>query len=285
MPTLESTDRIAPRSILRHRPIEGRSGKSQKKSSDPVAGILTPVPRASRPSGEVVVAAEQQERGAAPKELSQEGRRMQETTAGQGHNGKNAATRHIAYMDLSPTRVTRVEGALHRVARQRPRQLVQVHTAAARPFWFYLLTGMTATLVLWMVLSTAAGWFSIWMDDLHYGRPRTFQTDVYVGHNEQSGQPSHFIAINLQRRIEIIELTGGDASQARIFMGPALYHANDDLAPVELRFADLNKDGKTDMVVLYQGQHLVYINDGKSFRLSTQVEQDGIEQALQRLGW
>jgi len=285
MPTLESTDRIAPKSILRHRPIEGGSGKASKKSSDSVAGILTPVPRASRPSGEVVVAAEQQERGATPKEPSQEGRRMQETTAGQGHNGKNAATRHIAYMDLSPTRVTRVEGALRRAARQKPRQIVQAHTTPARPFWFYLLIGMTATLVLWMVLSTAAGWVSTWMDDLHYGLPRTFQTDARVGHNEQSGQPSHFIAINLHRRIEIIEFAGGDPAQTRIYMGPELYHANDDLVPVELKFADLNNDGKPDMVVLYQGQHLVYINDGKSFRLSTQAEQDGLEKVLQHLGW
>ncbi|WP_126598903.1 FG-GAP repeat domain-containing protein [Dictyobacter aurantiacus] len=283
MPTLESTERIAPKSILRHRPIEGGSGK--KQASDSVAGIVTPVPRASRPSGEVVVAAEQQERGAMPKESSQEGWRMQETTAGQGHHGKDTATRHMVYMDLSPTRVTRVEGALRRSVRYRPRQLVKVHTAPARPFWFYLLIGMTGTLLLWMVLSTAAGWFSTWMDDLHYGRPRTFQTDARVGHNEQRGLPSHFIALNLHRRIEIIEFAGGDPAQARIFMGPELYHANDELVPVELKFADLNNDGKPDMVVLYQGQHLVYINDGKSFRLSTQAEQDGIEQALQHLGW
>ncbi|GHO85928.1 VCBS repeat-containing protein [Dictyobacter formicarum] len=283
MPTLESTDKIAPKSILRHRPIEDGTAKSRKKLPDSLAGIPTPVPRASRPSGEGGVAV-QQEREAAPDELPREGRHMQETTAGQGHNGKNTATRQMLYMELSPTRVTRVQGTLRRPAHQKPRKLIKVHTESPRPFWFYLLIGMTATLVLWMLLSTAAGWFSTWMDDLHYGRPRTFQTDAQVGHNEQSGQPSHFIAINLHRRIEIIEFAGGDPGQAKIFIGPELYHANDELVPVELKFVDVNNDRKPDMIVLYQGQHLVYINDGKSFRLSTPAEQDEIEQTLQHLG-
>ncbi|GCE21779.1 hypothetical protein [Dictyobacter kobayashii] len=281
MPTLESTDKIAPKSILRHRPIEDVAGQPSTRSSDSQAGIPTPVPRASRPSGEVV--AMQQEVDATPNGSPREDRRMNETTAGQGRNVKNTATRRIPYVDLSPTRVTRVQGALRRPLRQKQRAFLLV-PAARRPFWFYLLIGMVSTLVLWMLLSTAAGWVSTWLDDLHYGRPRTFQTDAMVGHNEQSGQPSHFIAINLHRRIEIIEFPGGDASQAKIFMGPELYNANDELVPVELRFVDVNNDRKPDMIVLYQHQHLVYINDGKSFRPALPAEQDGIEQALHRLG-
>jgi hypothetical protein len=54
---------------------------------------------------------------------------------------------------------------------------------------------MLTMLILWVSLGALFGWLNIFMDDLHYGRPRTFQTDAWVGHNEQTGTPSHFIVI------------------------------------------------------------------------------------------
>ncbi len=56
----------------------------------------------------------------------------------------------------------------------------------------YLGVGMLGMLVLWMLLSAALGWFNTTLDDFRYGRPRTFQTDAWVGHNEQNGVKSHF---------------------------------------------------------------------------------------------
>src|SRR5439155_305395 len=74
----------------------------------------------------------------------------------------------------------------------------------------------------WVLLTMVANWWQVTRDDWHYGRPRTFQVDMVVGHNDSATNPSHFIAINLQRHIEIIELPGVDSSRAKIYTGPTL---------------------------------------------------------------
>lgn len=79
--------------------------------------------------------------------------------------------------------------------------------------------GMIAMLVLWVLLTLAVTWWNTTWDDIHYGRPRTFQTDAMVGHNDSAASPSHFIALNLNGRLEVIEFPGGDASKARIYIG------------------------------------------------------------------
>jgi hypothetical protein len=138
-------------------------------------------------------------------------------------------------------------------------------------------------LLLWAVLSAVFAWVTTTLDDIHYGRPRTLQTDAWVGHNEQTGIPSHFIAINLNRHIEIIEISGGDASHTHIYSGPELYEAGGDLVPVTLKFVDANGDHKLDMIITFGGSRLVYINDGTGFRPMLPSERPQVEQFLQRL--
>lgn len=96
--------------------------------------------------------------------------------------------------------------------------------------------GMVLMLCLVVVGSLVGGWVQIAWDDLRYGRPRTFQMDAFVGH-EQGRTPSHFIALNVQGQMEIIELPGGDATHAKIYLGPRIYGPGADLVPVTLRFA------------------------------------------------
>lgn len=36
----------------------------------------------------------------------------------------------------------------------------------------------------WLTLSALGSWWQVQQDDWHYGRPRTFQTDAVVGHND-----------------------------------------------------------------------------------------------------
>jgi hypothetical protein len=151
------------------------------------------------------------------------------------------------------------------------------------PFVF-LGVGMLATLALIAVLSIVTSWFTTTLDDLRYGRPRTFQVDAYVGHNEAPGMPSHFLAVNLHGRIEIIELPGGDASHARIYIGPQLYGSDADLIPVTLSFIDVNGDHKPDMIITFQGTHVVFINDQGGFRPLRPQERNPVEQFLQHLG-
>lgn len=145
----------------------------------------------------------------------------------------------------------------------------------------YIGLGMVAMLTLWVGLSLALGWSQTLLDDLRYGRPRTYQTDAWVGHNEQNGSPSHFIALNLNRHIQVIEIQGNDPAHTRIYSGPQLYGAGDDLAPVTLRFLDVNGDHRSDMIVTFQGSRIVYINESGGFRLARSAEQPQIEHALQ----
>ena len=154
--------------------------------------------------------------------------------------------------------------------------------------------GMLVMLAVCTALSFVVPWAHTTLDDLRYGRPRTFQVDAFVGHNEQAGVPTHFIALNLNRHIMIIELPGGDPAHARIYSGPVLYGANDDLVPVTLSFADVNGDHRPDMIIHlhFQGwfgfidseQQLVYINENGGFRPARPDELPEIERYLHQHG-
>lgn len=125
---------------------------------------------------------------------------------------------------------------------------------------------MIIMIVGWIAFTALANWWQVTQDDWHYGRPRTFQTDVVVGHNDSATRPSHFIALNLNRRIQIIEFPGDDSSKAKIYLGPVLIGQGQDLAVVTLSFKDVNGDGKPDMIINVQDSHFVFINDGGAFR-------------------
>jgi hypothetical protein len=141
--------------------------------------------------------------------------------------------------------------------------------AAGRVHWF-LPASVGAVVMLGIYLGGSAlfGWFQTTLDDLHYGRPRTYQTDARVGHGD-SVTPSHFIALNIHRHVEIMELPGNDPAHARVYVGPVLTGDGQDMAPVTLTFRDVNGDGKVDMLVTIQNEQLVYLNTGSSFREST----------------
>ncbi len=125
---------------------------------------------------------------------------------------------------------------------------------------------MLAMLALWLGGALLITWWNTNQDDIHYGRPRTYQTDFVVGHSDGSDKPSHFIAINYHRHVEIIEFPGGDTSKARIYQGPDLYGDGQDLAVVTLTFTDVNGDGKVDMIINVGSAHIVFINDNGQFR-------------------
>jgi len=128
-----------------------------------------------------------------------------------------------------------------------------------------VVVGMLLMAALFLMLNTLGSWWQIHQDDVTYGRPRTYQVDVVVGHNDSAINPSHFIFLNLNRHVEIIEFPGGDATHARIYSGPTLFGNGQDLTPVTGEFKDVNGDGKIDMIVHIQDQVLVYINDGTQF--------------------
>jgi hypothetical protein len=137
----------------------------------------------------------------------------------------------------------------------------------------YLGIGMLAMLALWVVGQWLANWWQHHQDYSTYGYPRTWQTDAVVGHNGDAKEnPSHFIFLNLNARVEVIEFPAGDATKAKIYIGPTLLSDGGDLIPVTGGFADVNGDGKPDMIIKIQDQRIVFMNTGDGFRPLQQGE-------------
>jgi len=261
MPVLESTDEITPRSALRHRPIGDDTARSGKGSAAPSPGTTPVAQRASR-------------------------LRPKQTDDAEEINEWQRAEANDTKRDRTTAAPRQVDTASKKLTKTPSPKVIR----SKRKFWhgahplLYLGVGMIAMLALWTLLTMAISWWNMTWDDIHYGRPRTFQTDAFVGHNESAGTASHFMAINLNGRIEIIEFPGGDGSKARIYLGPQLYGAGDNLIPVTLSFADVNGDHLPDMIIHFQSSRIVFINDQGGFRPLRPGERLPVEQFLQRTG-
>jgi hypothetical protein len=167
-----------------------------------------------------------------------------------------------------------------RVPKQKREARSQTGTAGVPARFVAILgAGALAALAVYVAVSAAVEWTSIKLDDLQYGRPRTAQLDAFVGHGEADGVPTHFIAMNLSRRVTVIELPGGDGSKATTIIGPYLFGANEDLTPVQASAQDVNGDGKPDLVVSAKNEQLIYLNDGAAFKLITQEQQATLRKA------
>jgi hypothetical protein len=125
---------------------------------------------------------------------------------------------------------------------------------------------MVLTFALIFLGQLGLSWITVSLDDLHYGRPRTFQTDEVVGHSDSPSNPSHFIVLNLHGRIQIIELPGGDAAHAKMYVGPTIYGPGADLVIVTLQFRDPQHTGHPEMLVHFQSSQVVFHNTGASFQ-------------------
>ena len=128
-----------------------------------------------------------------------------------------------------------------------------------------VLIASVATILLVMVLSAFGSWWHTYQDDLHYGRPRTSQMDAVVGHGDSVAHPTHFIFLNLNRHVEIIEIAAGDAAHTHIYTGPILYGDGQDLTPVTGEFRDIHNNGKPEMIVHIGDQQIIYLNEGTTF--------------------
>jgi hypothetical protein len=144
----------------------------------------------------------------------------------------------------------------------------------------YALTALLAALAIYLLVGALIDWAQVKIDDVRYGRPRSMHVSGMVGHNEDvTGQPSHFIAMNLNRQVVVLELPGGDASQVRSLPGPYLFGAGEDLTPVIITLHDVDGDGYNDLVIDVRSEQVIYLNRDGAFRLPTPAEQQQFAQA------
>src|SRR5579859_90169 len=166
-------------------------------------------------------------------------------------------TRRKSARAAPPTRQTEEPEA----SPQRRHQPVTVH-------WL-VYVGLVLILMIigWMLLSPVFLWGATLLDDWHYGRPRTAQYDFVVGHNHDSAShPTHFIAVNLNRHVQIIEIQAGDPTHTQVLTGPPLTGPGQDLAPVTLSIEDVNGDHVPDLIVSVGDTRYVFLNDNGEFR-------------------
>ncbi|NNJ08938.1 hypothetical protein EKD04_001200 [Chloroflexales bacterium ZM16-3] len=142
----------------------------------------------------------------------------------------------------------------------------------------YIVTGILALLAVYVLLSSVIGWGRIVLDDMRYGRPRTFHLSENVGRPEEANAPTHMIAMNLDRQVVILEIPGGDATKTRALPGPYLFGAGEDLTPVTMRLSDMNGDGTPDLIVRVKDEEMVYINRDGNFSLITAEERQRLVQ-------
>jgi hypothetical protein len=142
----------------------------------------------------------------------------------------------------------------------------------------YIVTGILALLAIYVLVSSVIGAGRIFVDDIKYGRPRTFHLTENVGRPAEANAPTHLIAMNLDRQVVILEIPGGDSTQIRTLPGPYLFGAGEDLTPVTMRLDDMNGDAAPDLIVRVKDEEMVYINRDGAFNLITAEERQQLIQ-------
>jgi hypothetical protein len=135
----------------------------------------------------------------------------------------------------------------------------------------YIGLTLLCMLVGFIVFSALATWWQHTDDYLHYGMPRTFQMDAVVGHQDSAAHPSHFLALNLDGNLSVIEIQGGDLGKTVVYAGPIIYGQEANLVAVTLSVAH-DQNGQPELVLHYQNNEVIFYNgkDGK-FHLQPQA--------------
>ena len=215
--TATPSERLTPKSMLRHRPIA-----SETKTQGPA-----PVPRASRASRT-------------------------------SHTQPSIHTQTPRPAPKQTTGSVSVDVPVWK----------QANKTHSSPF-SHLLPGMAVGMMLAVVLVMLAQWLIGWAgntwNDLHYGYPRTYQIDAVVGHQDSAAHPSHFLALNLQGQVEILEFPGGDVAHTKVYVGPQLSGPEAALLPVTLRFVTPAHASLPNMVVIVGSSQFVFVNAHGTF--------------------
>jgi hypothetical protein len=105
----------------------------------------------------------------------------------------------LRHRPVMPDVQTQIQTPRASRARQKPEphttDIVRSKAHTPRRLVYLVLGMLCACLLLWLG-QMLLKWGNTVIDDIHYGRPRTTQTDHFVGH-ETRNTPSHFIATNI----------------------------------------------------------------------------------------
>jgi hypothetical protein len=118
-------------------------------------------------------------------------------------------------------------------------------------------------LLLWIGLSALSTWWTNHQLDTTYEFPRVFQANAVVYPGDTTEHPSHYLFLNLNGTVLIVELPHGDSAHARIYKSVTLFSDNAEQVPVTGEFRVVN--GKIEMLVHIQDKIILYINDGTQF--------------------
>lgn len=131
---------------------------------------------------------------------------------------------------------------------------------------FFVGLALFIMVIGWIAFTLLGNWWQAKQADWQYGNPRTYQITQFVGHSDSTDHPNHFIAVNIGGSIEVIELNTQSPKDDHIYM---ITTVTNPLTPVSLNFADINHDGKVDMVVTIgvgNSYAVVLLNDGTQFK-------------------
>src|SRR6266480_4078880 len=143
------------------------------------------------------------------------------------------------YITRQPTSAVRYQQPRQQVIQRGNKRIVIHNEPLPRRtiHWSFILgVGMILMLALWVLGSAALAWWQNHQLDSTYGMPRTYQTDQVVGHSDSTSHPTHFIFLNLNGHVDIIELPGGDATHAKIYSSITLYSPDGVNTPVTADF-------------------------------------------------
>jgi hypothetical protein len=139
----------------------------------------------------------------------------------------------------------------------------QAPPAKNRKHWlFYVSLVVCIMLAGWLLFSMLGSWIQSKIDDFTYGYPRTYQVDQDVGHD---GRVSHFLCLNLNGEIEVIETQQGHPEASKIYPIVTLPHDQASV-PVTISFQNIKGYGSLDAIVHYGTAEIPLYNNGTTFQ-------------------
>jgi hypothetical protein len=129
-----------------------------------------------------------------------------------------------------------------------------------------------AALAVYVLVGHALSWGKRKVEDVRYGYPRMVHLSGVVGHGDSPESPTHFIALNLEHQVSVLQLPAGDTREVQVLRGPYLFGEAGHYEVPSLALRDVDGDGLSDLLLTVRGEVVVFLNKDGDFRLITAEE-------------